>query len=51
MLLRMTFRQMSGSLGVISIDASMLFALGMIATQRLTIWRRVRTLPALLPAA
>jgi len=46
-LLRMTFRQMSGSLGVIAIDASMLFALGMIVTQRLTLWSRVRTLPAL----
>ncbi len=50
MLLRMSFRQMSGSFGAIAIDASMLFALGMIVTQRLTIWHRVRRLPALLPA-
>ncbi len=49
MLLRMTFRQMSGDLGVIAIDASMLFALGMIVTQRLTMWSRVRMLPALSP--
>ncbi len=49
-LLRMTLRQMSGSLGVIAIDASMLFALGMIVTQRLMILSRVRALPALSPA-
>jgi membrane protein CcdC involved in cytochrome C biogenesis len=46
-LLRMAFRNMSGSLGVVAVDASMLFALGMIVTQRLTIWMRVRTLPPL----
>jgi Protein of unknown function (DUF1453) len=44
--LRTLFRNMSGSLGLVAIDASLLFALGMIVTQRLTIWMRVRSLPA-----
>jgi Protein of unknown function (DUF1453) len=44
-LLRTAFRNMSGGLGVIAVDASMLFALGMIVTQRLTIWMRVRAMP------
>jgi hypothetical protein len=46
-LLRTAFRNVSGGLGVVAIDASMLFALGMIVTQRLTIWMRVRALPPL----
>ena len=44
-LLRTAFRNVSGGLGIVAVDASMLFALGMIVTQRLTIWWRVRTLP------
>lgn len=32
------------SAGAVAIDASMLFALGMIITQRLTMWRRVKGL-------
>ena len=38
---RLTFRNIAGSLGAVAVDASMLFALGMVVTQRLTIWRRV----------
>ena len=34
----------ASSAGALAIDASMLFALGMIITQRLTMWRRCRTL-------
>lgn len=43
-LIRSAFRNMAGSLGAIAVDASMLFALGMVVTQRLTIWQRARTL-------
>lgn len=43
-LVRSAFRNMAGSLGVVAVDASMLFALGMVVTQRLTIWQRARTL-------
>ena len=34
----------ASSAGAVAIDASMLFALGMIITQRLTMWRRVQGL-------
>ena len=43
-IIRSALRNMAGSLGTVAIDASMLFALGMIVTQRLTIWRRMRVL-------
>jgi hypothetical protein len=42
--LRMAFKNAAGSLGAVAVDASLLFALGMIVTQRLTIWWRVRQL-------
>ena len=42
---RSAFRGAAGSLGAVAVDASMLFALGMIVTQRLTIWRWVRAVP------
>lgn len=44
-LLRTAFRNISGGLGIVAVDASMLFALGMIVTQRITVWMRVRSLP------
>ena len=45
LLVRSAVRSMTGSLGAIAIDASMLFALGMVVTQRLAIWQRVRAMP------
>ncbi len=41
---RATVRQYAASSGMILVDATLLFALGMIVTQRLTIWQRVRAL-------
>ncbi len=43
-LLRSAFRNTASGLGVAAVDASLLFALGMIVTQRLTIWLRIRSL-------
>ncbi|CAM3065407.1 hypothetical protein SPAN111604_01960 [Sphingomonas antarctica] len=45
MLLRQGAREwFASSAGAVAIDASMLFALGMIITQRLTMWQRVKRL-------
>ncbi len=38
-------RQFAGSAGMLIVDGTLLFALGMIVTQRLTIWQRVRAMP------
>ena len=45
LLVRSAVRNMAGSMGAVAIDASMLFALGMVVTQRVAIWRRVRAVP------
>lgn len=43
--LKMAFRQFAGSAGAVAVDASLLFALGMIVSQRLNIWLRLRAIP------